>query len=334
MDVFRPLAFRGDAREGVLSLIDQRLLPAKEVWVECATVAEVCAAIKDMTVRGAPAIGIAAAYGMVLAAREPKTLQQSAAALKATRPTAVNLAWAVDELLKVGGEPEAMLARARALHDADVEGNRAMGRAGAARLKDGMRVLTHCNAGALATGGYGTALGVLFAAIESGKKLEVWVDETRPRLQGARLTAWELSRAKIPFRLICDNMAASLMRAGKVDACIVGADRIAANGDVANKIGTYSVAVNARHHGVPFYVAAPKSTFDLSIDSGARIPIEERASTEITDDSGGPVAPLGTAVHNPGFDVTPAALVSAIFTERGEISPVGAPGIAALLGRA
>jgi methylthioribose-1-phosphate isomerase len=331
VDVFRPLAFQGDGRSGHLSLIDQRILPAKEAWVECTTVAQVCAAIKDMTVRGAPAIGLAAAYGMVIASRAPATLRQSAAALKATRPTAVNLAWAVDELLKVDGGPDALLAKARALHDADVEGNRAMGRAGAARLKDGMRVLTHCNAGALATGGYGTALGVIFAAVESGKKLEIWVDETRPRLQGARLTAWELSRAKIPFRLICDNMAASLMRAGKVDACIVGADRIAANGDVANKIGTYSVAVNAKHHGVPFYVAAPKSTFDLSLESGGQIPIEERAATEITDDSAGPVAPRGAAVYNPGFDVTPAALVSAIFTERGEIAPVGAPAIAALL---
>jgi methylthioribose-1-phosphate isomerase len=336
LDVLRPLAWRGDAQSGVLALIDQRILPLKEVWVECRTVGEVAAAISDMTVRGAPAIGVAAAYGIVIAAREPKTLEASAAALKATRPTAVNLAWAVDEMLtaaKRDGSPEALLKRALEIHDADVEGNRAMGRIGAAHLKDGMRVLTHCNAGALATGGYGTALGVLFAAVEAGKKLEVWVDETRPRLQGARLTAWELKRAGIPFKLIADNMAASVMRAGKIDACIVGADRIASNGDVANKIGTYSVAVNAKHHGVPFYVAAPASTFDLSMGSGAQIPIEERSHTEVTDDAGGPFAPRDIGVFNPGFDVTPAELVTAIFTERGEISPVQASTVARVIAR-
>jgi methylthioribose-1-phosphate isomerase len=218
--------------------------------------------------------------------------------------------------------PEACLERAVALHRADVANNRTLGALGAARLADGMNVLTHCNAGALATGGFGTALGVIFAAVEQGKRLHVWVDETRPRLQGAKLTAWELSRAKVPCTLICDNMAASLMRAKRIDACITGADRITALGDTANKIGTYSVAIAAQHHGVPFYVAAPRSTFDLSLREGAQIPIEERTATEVTDDRQGRVSAAGVAVYNPGFDVTPAALIRAIFTERGEVSPV------------
>ncbi len=322
--MLEPMEWRGDASTGTLWLVDQTALPAAERWVECRSSLEVAARVRDMTVRGAPAIGIAAGYGCVLAAREP-TPSSGLGALAASRPTAVNLFWALARmrpLLERGASPDEVLALAHTIHRDDVEANRAMGRIGAARLSDGMNVLTHCNAGPLATGGYGTALGVIFAAVEQGKRLHVWVDETRPRLQGAKLTAYELSRAGVPCTLICDNMAASLFRAGRIDACITGADRITANGDTANKIGTYGVAVLARHHGKPFYVAAPRSTFDLSLSSGAQIPIEERDAREVTDDRAGRIAAPNVAAFNPSFDVTPAELISAIFTEHGEISPV------------
>lgn len=332
MTTVEPLQWRGDAASGALWLLDQAALPHEERWVECRDALEVAARIKDMTVRGAPAIGIAAAYGVVLASRARATRDEGLRALATSRPTAVNLFWALEALGPlVADGPEACLARATQLHRDDVAQNRRMGAIGANHLADGMNVLTHCNAGALATGGYGTALGVIYAAVEQGKRLHVWVDETRPRLQGARLTAWELTRAGIPCTLICDNMAASLMRAGRIDACVTGADRITATGDTANKIGTYGVAVSARHHGLPFYVAAPRSTFDLGLRSGDDIPIEERAQAEVTDDRQGRLAAPGIVAFNPSFDVTPAALITALFTERGEISPVTAERIGQVL---
>lgn len=332
--------------EGGLRLIDQRLLPGELRWVRCETVDDAARAISDMTVRGAPAIGVAAAYAMVLAAREGAGLAHEAfvtrlrrarAQLAATRPTAVNLHWALAEcwaVVEQGGRFEELLAAAKALHEADVEGNRRMARTGAARLESGMGVLTHCNAGALATGGVGTALGVLAQAWADGKRIHVFVDETRPRLQGARLTAWELSRLGVPYTLICDNMAASFMAKGRIQACVTGADRIAANGDAANKIGTYSVAVNAHYHRVPFYVAAPRSTFDLSLADGGGIPIEERSADEVTTVNGERLCPADAKVANPSFDVTPATLIAALFTERGEIAPVTKEAVARVLGPA
>ncbi|MFZ5470528.1 MAG: S-methyl-5-thioribose-1-phosphate isomerase [Myxococcota bacterium] len=329
----------GDAREGRLRLLDQRLLPQTEKWLELASAEEVARSIRDMVVRGAPAIGITAAYGMVLAAQQAtrrgypshaaqEAVLDAADALARTRPTAVNLFWALDRCRaaarKDGAEPDHLLALARRLHDEDAQGNRRIGELGAAHLEDGMSVLTHCNAGALATGGYGTALAPLFTAHERGVRLHVYVDETRPRLQGARLTAWELSQVGVPFTLICDNMAASLMARGKIQLCLTGADRIAANGDTANKIGTYSVAVNAAHHRIPFHVAAPASTFDLSTADGTGIAIEERAGDEVTQWGAERTCPVGARVFNPAFDVTPAGLIRSIITERGEISPVTA----------
>lgn len=330
-----PLEWRGGASTGALWLLDQRALPQEERWVECQTSSEVAARIRDMTVRGAPAIGLAAAYGVVLASREGGAGAAGLAALASSRPTAVNLFWALRRLQPlVPDGPERCLESAQRLHREDVANNRRLGALGASLLRDGMNVLTHCNAGSIATGGFGTALGVVFAAIEQGLELHVWVDETRPRLQGAKLTAWELTRAGVPCTLIGDGMAAALMRDGRVDACVVGADRISANGDTANKIGTYGVAVAARHHRVPFYVAAPRSTFDLSLASGAQIPIEERASEELTDDRSGRVAAPGVAVFNPAFDVTPAALIDTLVTERGLINPVTTARIRAVLGDA
>jgi methylthioribose-1-phosphate isomerase len=343
----RAIEWAGPAGNGWLRLLDQRVLPQEETWVECRTAEEVAAAIRDMTVRGAPAIGITAAYGVALAVQtanraklpDAKVLAAAQAAadlLAATRPTAVNLFWALDrcrELMKGGAASAAVyLERARSIHEDDVAGNRRIGELGAAHLDSGMGVLTHCNAGALATGGYGTGLGPIFVAHEEGKRLHVFVDETRPRLQGARLTAYELAKVGVPFTLICDNMAASLMAKGKIQFAITGADRIAANGDVANKIGTYSVAVNAAYHQVPFHVAAPKSTFDLAIADGSKIVIEERSASEVTDWGGARTCPAGAAVYNPGFDVTPAKLVRSLFTERGEISPVTRDNVARVLG--
>ncbi len=321
--------------DGVLRLLDQRRLPGEELWLEYRDYQAVAEAIRTMVVRGAPAIGIAAAFGAWFAARDIEAesyddftaeLARRCEVLAATRPTAVNLRWALERMqrlvranclqppvnLKIALEYEAL-----AIAEEDLRLNRSMGRHGAALLPDGARVLTHCNAGALATGGYGTALGVIRAAVAAGKKISVLADETRPWLQGARLTAWELQRDGIEVTLICDNMAGWLMSKGEIDAVIVGADRIAANGDTANKIGTYSVAVLAKEHNIPFYVAAPTSTIDLSLGDGSLIPIEERGAEEVTHVGGQRLAPEGVAVRNPAFDVTPARLISAIITEFG-----------------
>jgi methylthioribose-1-phosphate isomerase len=284
-------------------LLDQRLLPAEVVEVRCGTAAEVAEAIRTMVVRGAPAIGVAAAYGLALAAPHGEDLVAADAVLRASRPTAVNLAWALDEM---AGDPSGE--HARAIHAAEVERCRQMAAHTADLLAPGTRALTHCNAGGLATGGYGSAVGALLTAFERGLLAHVWVDETRPLLQGARLTAWELETAAIPHAVIADSAAGSLMAAGEVDCVITGADRIAANGDAANKIGTYSLAVLARYHDVPLYIVAPTTTVDLGTPDGAGIPIEERDPAEVT---------ARFAARNPAFDVTPAALVSGIVTEHG-----------------
>jgi methylthioribose-1-phosphate isomerase len=301
-----------------LFLLDQRLLPAEEKWVACRSASEVAEAIQTMVVRGAPAIGVSAAFGMAMAARAGDDLQRAADELKRSRPTAVNLAWAVDRMLRANGDA---VAEAERILEEDVEANRAMGRHGAELLGARTTVLTHCNAGALATGGYGTALGVIRAAVESGRSVAVFADETRPYLQGARLTAWELQRDGIDVTLITDNMAGHFFQQGKFDAVIVGADRIAANGDTANKIGTYTVAVLANAHGVPFYVAAPVSTIDRQCPTGAQIPIEERSAREVVEIQGTRIAPEGIEVRHPAFDVTPARLITAIITERGVLRP-------------
>ncbi|MBP7146326.1 MAG: S-methyl-5-thioribose-1-phosphate isomerase [Acidobacteria bacterium] len=322
---------------GTLLLLDQTVLPDEERWVELREPRAVADAIRAMLVRGAPAIGVAAAYGMALAAREAVErepgeflahLGESGQVLEAARPTAVNLAWAVRRIRGVAeralqdGVPVAQVvqrleAEADAIREEDLEANRTMGRHGSLLVPDGARVLTHCNAGALATSGYGTALGVVRAAVEEGKSVFVLADETRPFLQGARLTAWELQKDGIPVTLIADSMAGALMARGEVDLVVVGADRIARNGDVANKIGTYTVAVMARRHGIPFYVAAPLSTIDPDCPDGAAIPIEERDPGEVTHVRGVRLAPEGVAARHPAFDVTPAELVSAIITEKG-----------------
>jgi methylthioribose-1-phosphate isomerase len=289
-------------------LLDQRCLPEEEVDLECRTVAELVTAIRELAIRGAPAIGVAAAYGLALAAARGDDLDQAAAALAASRPTAVNLSWALAEL-----RDEPTPARARRLHEEEVERCRAMAAHAAELFGPGTRALTHCNAGGLATGGYGSALGALRAAWERGLLTHVWVDETRPLLQGSRLTAWELEAAGIPHAVIADSAAASLMAAGEVDCVVTGADRIAANGDTANKIGTYSLAVAAAHHEIPFYVVAPTSTVDLDTPTGAEIPIEERSPDELTS---------RFPARNPAFDVTPAELITAIVTEHGVRLPV------------
>lgn len=313
-------------RENTLSLLDQRLLPREEKWIECRTASEVAEAIRTMVVRGAPAIGVSAAYGMAMAALRGDDLEDAARELKAARPTAVNLAWAVDLMMAANGD----VAEAERIHREDVEGNMRMGRFGAELLGESATVLTHCNAGALATAGYGTALGVIRAAIEGGKHIAVFADETRPYLQGARLTAWELQRDGIDVTLITDNMSGHFFQQGKFDAVIVGADRIAANGDAANKIGTYTVAVLAHAHGVPFYVAAPVSTIDPACPNGSQIPIEERSAEEVTDILGSRMAPEGIHVRHPAFDVTPARLITAIITERGIMRPPYGEAIRAL----
>jgi methylthioribose-1-phosphate isomerase len=309
-------------RRGRIRLIDQRALPTRLLFVECETVAEVCDAIQSMVVRGAPALGATGAYGVALAARLARGkagVRAAAARISATRPTAVNLGWGVGRALdayELAG-PEGALAEAHRIAIADVEANRAIGRYGAELLDDGSRVMTHCNAGSLACVGYGTALGVIRAAAEAGKRLRVWVGETRPVLQGARLTAWELDRLGIEATLVADSMAGSLMRGGEVDAVVVGADRIAANGDVANKIGTYSLAVLAAHHHVPFFVAAPTSTVDLSTADGTGIEVEERDGDEVRRMGGTRIVPTRIAALNRAFDVTPARLVRGIVTECG-----------------
>lgn len=340
----RPIEYR----DGAIRMIDQRLLPTQEVWIRYRDYQSVAEAIRSMVVRGAPAIGVAAAFGVAFGARDIAAagfgefyaeLEKVCATLAATRPTAVNLFWALDRMRtrarQLAGSPlddirTELLNEALAVAAEDEASNRAMGRHGAVLIPDGARILTHCNAGALATGGYGTALGVIRAAVESGKSVSVLADETRPFLQGARLTAWELHKDGIPVTLICDNMAGALMRQGEIDGVIVGADRIAANGDVANKIGTYSVAVLAREHGLPFYVAAPLSTIDRNIADGDQIPIEERDAIEVTHCGATRLAPEGIRVRNPAFDVTPARLVTAIITERGVVRGDYVAGLAQL----
>ena len=323
-------------RAGAVVMIDQRRLPGREEYRTCRTAAAVAGAIHDMVVRGAPAIGVAAAMGVAvgtqrLAAREfDRRFHEICDLLRAARPTAVNLAWAVDRMQRVREENrDASLARlkkilvseARAIHREDVEANRRLGRYGARLLPARGTVLTYCNAGALATAGYGTALGVIRAAREAGKKIDVVACETRPYLQGARLTAWELRRDRIPVTLITDGMVGRLMQLGKVQAVVVGTDRSARNGDVANKIGTYMVAALAARHQIPFLVAAPTSSIDLQCRTGEEIPIEERAASEVTEFGGRKTAPDGVGVWNPAFDVTPARLVTAIVTERGVARP-------------
>ncbi|HEV7664616.1 MAG TPA: S-methyl-5-thioribose-1-phosphate isomerase [Chloroflexota bacterium] len=326
-----------DERQRALVLVDQTRLPHETVLVSCTTAEDVGHAIKTMQVRGAPAIGVSAAYGIALAAaaangsEDPRqfieSLEAAAAMLRQTRPTAVNLGWALDRTVAKGravveregvaAATAAVLALAHQMAEEDVTANKRMGAFGLELVPAGANVLTHCNAGALATVDYGTALGVVRAAHEAGRGIHVYVDETRPFMQGARLTAWELTELGVPMTLITDNMAGHFMNRGKVDLVVVGADRIAANGDVANKIGTYSLAVLARENGIPFYVAAPLSTIDLSLQSGAEIPIEERSSREVTEVSGAQIAPYGVTAAHPAFDVTPARLVTAIITERG-----------------
>jgi methylthioribose-1-phosphate isomerase len=322
--------------DGTVVMIDQTRLPLEEKYVTCRGYQDVAAAIRDMTIRGAPAIGVAAAMGVALGALGAvetgldAQMEEICATLAGTRPTAVNLFWAIDRMKRVyasvAGRPIAEIRRrlveeALAVREEDIAICRAIGRNGAPLVPDGKTVLTHCNAGALATAGYGTALGVIRAAVEAGKRIDVFADETRPFLQGARLTVWELQQDAIPVTLITDNMAGHFLKSGRIGCVVVGADRIAANGDVANKVGTYSVAVLAKENGVPFYVAAPISTLDLTLASGAAIPIEQRAAEEVTHVFGTRIAPVGTAVENPAFDVTPARYVSAIVTEKGVARP-------------
>jgi len=344
----RTLEWIGDL-PGHLRLLDQTLLPTDLAYRDCRSVEEVWESIRNLRVRGAPAIGIAAAFGVVLgmqvhteSASCAERLNHICDYLRSSRPTAVNLFWALDRMeKKLLSEPEALakdrpssltlhaltrilLSEAIAIQREDRQMCLAIGRIGAHLIHDGYGVLTHCNAGSLATSEFGTALAVLYSAHDQGKKFHVFADETRPLLQGARLTAWELQQAGIDVTLICDNMAGQVMREGRVHMVIVGADRIAANGDTANKIGTYSVAVLAKAHGIPFYVAAPSSTFDLSISDGSQIPIEQRDPREITEGFGKVIAPTGVRVYNPAFDVTPAELITGIITEKGLIHPADA----------
>lgn len=356
------LRWDGPARGGALVLLDQTRLPAETVELRCETVEQAVDAIRRLAVRGAPAIGVAAAYATLLALRDVTPSSPSRGAtprgmadavrnacdqLAASRPTAVNLFWALDRMRRVvddwqrvaespgaTGLADALFAEAKTIHAEDHEMCAAIGRHGAdvlAQLADGAGILTHCNAGALATAGDGTALSVIFELARRGRRPHVWVDETRPLLQGARLTAWELLQRGVDCTLICDSMAAAVMAAGRVQAVVTGADRIAANGDAANKIGTYGVAVLAAAHDVPFYIAAPSSTFDMSLNSGQAIPIEERAAEEIAEGFGRRTAPAGVAVYNPAFDVTPARLIRGIITEHGVIAPVMRESVAAVV---
>lgn len=338
---FRTIEWRDDK----VVMIDQTRLPGEEVYCEYADYKSVAEAIRGMVIRGAPAIGVAAAMGVALGAREIiadtyesffRQMENVCEVMARTRPTAVNLFWAIERMKRVASEHhdrpldelrEILKAEAIRIEQEDLELCKAIGRHGAALIPEGATVLTHCNAGGLATAGYGTALGVIRAAHEAGKKIQVFADETRPWLQGARLTAWELMKDGIPVTLISDNMAGFFMKRGEITCCVVGADRIAANGDTANKIGTYSVAVLARENNIPFYVAAPTTTLDLSLENGDQIPIEERHSREVTHLNGFPVAPEGIRVRNPAFDVTPARYISAIITEQGVVSGDYATGL-------
>jgi methylthioribose-1-phosphate isomerase len=349
-EIPRTLSWVGDL-PGVLRMIDQTRLPAEFLEIDLTDVAQVWEAIQSLRVRGAPAIGVSAAYGIIVGLQGTqfksrddfdRKLAEVADYLATSRPTAVNLFWALNRMRRVATEhaelpPADMLAQllveARTIDVEDREMCTAIGQHGTALMPDSGGVLTHCNAGGLATAGDGTALSVIFAACAAGKSLHVFADETRPLLQGARLTSWELQMRGIPVTVICDSMAALVMREKKVQAIVTGADRIAANGDAANKVGTYSVAVLAKAHGIPFYVAAPSSTFDFELSSGDQIPIEERDRNEISHGFGHQTVPDGVAVWNPAFDVTPAELIAAIITEKGVISPVSAEAIAACLGQ-
>jgi methylthioribose-1-phosphate isomerase len=348
---FETVGWVGDAAGGFVRLIDQTRLPTEFTQVDCRDVPSVWEAIRVLRVRGAPAIGIAAGYGAVLGGQEAlrrggtgaevrAAVHAASAHLRTSRPTAVNLFWALDRVdgvasasegLAPGAVLDRVLAEAHAIAREDRAVCRAIGRFGAELTPPGAGILTHCNAGGLATADYGTALAVIFSAHDQGKPLHVYADETRPLLQGARLTAWELQRRGVPVTLICDNMAAQVMKEGKVQMVVVGADRIAANGDTANKIGTYGVAVLARAHDIPFYVAAPSSTFDLSLPDGSAIPIEQRDPSEVTAGFGRRTAPEGVGVYNPAFDVTPAALITGIITECGVIQPVTEAAVRAAL---
>jgi methylthioribose-1-phosphate isomerase len=346
----RTIAWIGDTR-GFVQLIDQTLLPTQVVYRDCRTVEEVWEAIKVLRVRGAPAIGVAAAMGVVVGLqtlKNPTTdtlrsrLQEVTDYLRTSRPTAVNLFWALDRMQRrgselLGREPplhviHVLLDEALAIEEEDRQMCRAIGRVGAPLIREGQGVLTHCNAGGLATADYGTALAVMFAAAEEGRRFAVFADETRPLLQGARLTAWELQQRSLDVTLICDNMAAQVMKEGRIQLVITGADRIAANGDAANKIGTYGVALLAKAHGVPFYVAAPSTTFDLSLANGDAIPIEQRDPREVTHGLGKQIAPDGVKVYNPAFDVTPARLIAGIITEKGLIQPVTEEKVRGMIG--
>jgi methylthioribose-1-phosphate isomerase len=326
-----PLRWVGEADDGYLEMLDQRLLPKQEVWQVMSTAEDVADGIRDMVIRGAPAIGIAAAYGVVLGARDGSTSLESVfEGLAETRPTAVNLTWSLRRMKHVvqaheGGSDEALVKRlfeeARTIQREDRENNRRMSELGAELFDDGVKILTHCNTGGLATGGFGTALGIIRAADAQGKLEKAWIDETRPYLQGARLTTWECLEDDIPATLITDSMAGHFMKQGEVDAVVVGTDRVAANGDVANKIGTYSLAVLADAHDVPFYVAAPISTVDLETPSGDAIPIEERSREEVTQVGETTIAPQEIDVAHPAFDITPAEYVDALITEDGIVEP-------------
>ena len=345
------VGWSGDAFTGVVRLIDQTLLPNEFMTISCGDVSSVWEAIKSLRVRGAPAIGVAAGYGVVVGGQSglpggrsgvADAARSASLSLRTSRPTAVTLFWALDRMEDRLAEVEhlegdailqVLLDEAQSIADEDKTMCRQIGAVGAAILGDNEGILTHCNAGGLATADYGTALAVIFSAQSAGKAPRVFADETRPLLQGARLTAWELQRAGVDVTLICDNMAAQVMKEGKIQRVIVGADRIAENGDTANKIGTYGVAVLAKAHGIPFYVAAPSSTFDLAIPDGSHIPIEQRDPREVTEGFGKRTAPEGVAVYNPAFDVTPASLITGIITERGLIAPVTVAAIRQLMTR-
>lgn len=348
----RPLWWNPDKRpNGALDMIDQTLLPGEVVTISCTRLQEVWDAIKELKVRGAPAIGVAAAYGVIVGCDEAAAtdatwtneFRRVSDYLATSRPTAVNLFWALDRMRRKAGAlagstwrdaRAALLAEAHAIRDEDAAMCRAIGMHGQHLIPDGGGVLTHCNAGALATSEYGTALAVMYAAHEKGRSFKVFADETRPLLQGSRLTAWELGQTGIDVTVICDNMAAVVMREKKVNLVVTGADRIAANGDTANKIGTYGVAVLARAHGIPFYVAAPSSTFDLAIPDGSAIPIEYRDPAEVRIIGSRQMAPADAACYTPAFDVTPAELIAGIITEKGIISPVGAEAVRRVVGGA
>lgn len=342
---YRSLSWQGTT-DGTLRLLDQTRLPLETLYRDCTSIEHTWHAIKELCVRGAPAIGVSAAYGVVLGVRlqpDPSLehVKQATSYLRTSRPTAVNLFWALDRMDRAaqrffteqpgGSLVDSLLHEAHTIEQEDIETSRRIGEHGAKLIPDGGGVLTHCNTGALATADYGTALAAIILAWEQGKRFHVYADETRPLLQGARLTAWELQQRGIPCTLICDNMAAQVMKEKKVQLAIVGADRIAANGDTANKIGTYGVAILARFHQIPFYIAAPQSTFDLSLPNGSGIPIEERHADEITQGFGKRTAPAEIAVYNPAFDVTPADLITGIVTEHGLISPVNTNSIAQIL---